>query len=771
MSKHKVKKYLSVILASGLLLNSYASVYASSSKQQDVVELVTARTYIVDKNNIGGVGCSDTWAGTLDQPLCTIDKGISLLQPGDTLFVRKGPYPSFLMTRSGTAAGYITIAGYNDEMPLINGGQGIELRGTSFVALRGFEVTGATGDWTGGINVTNSSTANPRYNIIEANKVHHNTFANMSGIKISEGSFNKILHNEVYNNYFAGIRVTGTSSSITDNEIGFNTVYGNTLAGSDADGIGLFGTIITRTFIHDNHVYGNGDDGIDTWNTSGNIIAGNISHDNTGVGDGNGFKLGGDNGGNNIVKNNIAYNNKARGFDSNGSGGNVYYNNVAYNNLGYGFQDTSRRVSSCTVNTCPGIFINNIGYNNVKGNFSAGPFTLTSHNNIWYSDSGSSGAGYNFVVYSSLSDFYAASGNRLDNPNAGSLSSLQQNPQFVSPVGLQFDLLPSSPAIDRGDPSNPGQVIAINLVDIGAFEYAPQFVSVARIIRTDPNPTNVSSIGFSVTFSQPVTGVDKTDFALTLNGVSGATVSGVSGSGSVYTVTVNTGSGDGTIRLDVVDDNSIMDASSGPLGGDAVGDGNFTNGDGYTLVKSSIFLDVPTAYWANGFIEQIYNAGITGGCLLAPLMYCPDNTVTRSQMAVFLLRGIHGSSYSPPAVGSGTGFSDVPANHWAAAWIKQLAVEGITGGCGNGKFCPDAIVTRAQMAIFLLKAEHTSAYMPPPATGDFVDVPLNYWSAAWIEQLASEGITGGCGAGMFCPEANVTRSQMAVFLVRTFKLP
>lgn len=82
-----------------------------------------------------------------------------------------------------------------------------------------------------------------------------------------------------------------------------------------------------------------------------------------------------------------------------------------------------------------------------------------------------------------------------------------------------------------------------------------------------------------------------------------------------------------------------------------------------------------------------------------------------------------------------------------------------------------AIVTRAQMAIFLLKAEHTSAYVPPPATGDFVDVPLNYWSAAWIEQLASEGITGGCGAGMFCPEANVTRSQMAVFLVRAFKLP
>lgn len=445
---------LALFLRLNCFLNSPASVYASSLKQQDVVDLATARTYIVDKNNIGGGGCSDTWAGTLAQPFCTIDKGISLLQPGDTLFVRKGPYPSFVMNpRSGTAAGYITIAGYNDEMPLINGGQGIELRGTSFVILRGFEVTGATGDWTGGINVTHSSTANPRYNIIEFNKVHHNTYANMSGIKISEGSYNKVLHNEVYNNYFACIRITGTFNGMTDNEIGFNTVYGNTLAGSDADGIGLFGITIIRTFIHDNHVYGNGDDGIDTWNTSSNTIAGNISHDNTGVGDGNGFKLGGDNGGNNIVKNNIAYNNKARGFDLNGSGGNVYYNNVAYNNLGYGFQDTSRRVFFCTVNTCPVFLLANIGYNNVKGNFSAGPFTLTSHNNIWYSDLGSSKAAYNFVVYSSLSDFYAASGNRLDNPNAGSLSSLQQDPQFVSPLACNLTYcLPRQPLIAATPP-------------------------------------------------------------------------------------------------------------------------------------------------------------------------------------------------------------------------------------------------------------------------------------------------------------------------------
>ncbi len=294
---------------------------------------------------------------------------------------------------------------------------------------------------------------------------------------------------------------------------------------------------------------------------------------------------------------------------------------------------------------------------------------------------------------------------------------------------------------------------------------------VVSILRADLSPTNAASVNFTVTFSKPVTGVDADDFSVIMSGVSGAAVSGVSGTGSIYTVAVNTGSGDGTIRLDVVDDNSIVDATSNPLGGAALGDGNFTTGEVYTINKSSIFIDVPLDYSVNSYIERLYNAGITGGCSLIPLMYCPENTVTRAQMAVFLLRGIHGSDYIPPAVGAGTGFTDVPTNHPVAAWIKQLAAEGITGGCSNGNYCPDATVTRAQMAVFLLRSKYTSAYTPPPANGDFTDVPVHHLMAAWIEQLAAEGITGGCGAGVYCPDGDVTRAQMAVFLVRTFNLP
>jgi hypothetical protein len=184
------------------------------------------------------------------------------------------------------------------------------------------------------------------------------------------------------------------------------------------------------------------------------------------------------------------------------------------------------------------------------------------------------------------------------------------------------------------------------------------------------------------------------------------------------------------------------------------------------------FKDVPDSYWAWNYIERLYDAGITSGCGTNPfLIYCPTTTVTRDQMAVFLLRGIHGSSYTPPPVGLSTGYADVPTTHWAAPWIKQFAAEGITSGCGSSNYCPSTPVTRDQMAVFLLRSKHTSSYTPPAATGVFADVNSGYWAAAWIEQLAEEGITSGCGSGNYCPTTVVTRDQMAVFLVRTFGLP
>ena len=189
------------------------------------------------------------------------------------------------------------------------------------------------------------------------------------------------------------------------------------------------------------------------------------------------------------------------------------------------------------------------------------------------------------------------------------------------------------------------------------------------------------------------------------------------------------------------------------------------------LIDTATFADVSTNYWAWQYIESIYSAGITAGCGTSPLIYCPTAPVTRAQMAVFILRGIHGGAYTPPTP-TGNIFADVPDSYWAAAWIEQLAAEGITAGCGGNNYCPDQAATRDQMAVFLLRAKHGSAYTPPTPTGTvFSDVPDTYWAASWIEQLAAEGITGGCGGTNYCPASTVTRDQMAVFLVKTFSLP
>ena len=186
------------------------------------------------------------------------------------------------------------------------------------------------------------------------------------------------------------------------------------------------------------------------------------------------------------------------------------------------------------------------------------------------------------------------------------------------------------------------------------------------------------------------------------------------------------------------------------------------------------FQDVPSDYWAWGYIEGLYGERVTSGCSTTPLLYCPLGVVTRDQMAVFLLRAKYGADYSPPAIppGGSSGFSDVPSNYWAGAWIKQLAAEGITGGCTATQYCPGSPITRDQMAVFLLRAKHGGGYsppaIPPGGSSGFSDVPSNYWAGAWIKQLVAESITSGCGTGIYCPLSSVTRDQMAVFLSRTF---
>jgi len=103
----------------------------------------------------------------------------------------------------------------------------------------------------------------------------------------------------------------------------------------------------------------------------------------------------------------------------------------------------------------------------------------------------------------------------------------------------------------------------------------------------------------------------------------------------------------------------------------------------------------------------------------------------------------------------------------------RLHADGLTTGCGQDplRYCPEQQLLRSEMAVFLLRLKHGAAYDPPTGTGTvFADVPASYWAVDWIEQLLAEGITTGCAPGVYCPDQPLPRSQMAVFLKRTLGL-
>jgi len=112
-------------------------------------------------------------------------------------------------------------------------------------------------------------------------------------------------------------------------------------------------------------------------------------------------------------------------------------------------------------------------------------------------------------------------------------------------------------------------------------------------------------------------------------------------------------------------------------------------------------------------------------------------------------------------------FLDVSPGDIFHDFVAAIARAGITAGCGLDNYCRDASITRAQMAVFLLKAKYGSAYTPPACTGAYLDVPCPSTFADWVEQLSAEGITAGCGADNYCPDDAVLRAQMAVFLLRS----
>jgi hypothetical protein len=188
------------------------------------------------------------------------------------------------------------------------------------------------------------------------------------------------------------------------------------------------------------------------------------------------------------------------------------------------------------------------------------------------------------------------------------------------------------------------------------------------------------------------------------------------------------------------------------------------------------FTDVPCDHWAINYINAVKDAGITKGCNPPQNdRFCPEDVVTRAQMAAFIIRAIEGEpvSYNPNPY-----FADVPPTHWAFKYVQRVRERGIAQGYpGTNLYGPEDNVTREQMAKMLIMGLVSQGKISEPPTdycasgSPFIDVDPSNWSCRYIKRLKELGITQGCNPpenDRYCPQDGVTRAQMAAFIYRAF---
>lgn len=197
-------------------------------------------------------------------------------------------------------------------------------------------------------------------------------------------------------------------------------------------------------------------------------------------------------------------------------------------------------------------------------------------------------------------------------------------------------------AAQRG-PYNSPDTAFVDHMPVTVTYTLPSFPSVLSIDLADVNPTNTgTSVNWTVTFNQIVTGVNAADFVLVPGGgVSGETITAVTGSGANWTVTANVGSGTGTLGLNLVDDDSIVDSGGLKLGGTGAGNGNFT-GQVYTVeAPMACVMDsfstgtLDSTLWSvrtimGAFTPQVVNVG--GGDYRLRLTNTVGNEATFAQL-------------------------------------------------------------------------------------------------------------------------------------------
>jgi hypothetical protein len=260
--------------------------------------------------------------------------------------------------------------------------------------------------------------------------------------------------------------------------------------------------------------------------------------------------------------------------------------------------------------------------------------------------------------------------------------------------------------------------------------------------------------GSTVTFEANATDPDGDDFSFSL--VSPPAGASISPAGN-FTWTPNVSPGTYQVTIKVTDtgtpvltDEETITITVHSLAGNPDPNDPFIDDDGHIFENA---------------IEWMAAEGITQGCNPpANDRFCPNDRVTRGQMAAFLVRAL---GYSDN--GGGDLFDDDNTSVFEGA-IDKLATAGVTIGCNppaNNRFCPDAFVTRGQMAAFLGRAfTYTD-----DGGADWFDDDNGHVFEGDVNRLRVAGVTQGCNPptnSRYCPNDFVTRGQMATFLMRAF---
>ena len=544
-------------------------------------------------------------------------------------------------------------------------GQGMYVKNSSHVVIRRNKIhntqLGIFIDWTGGDDRGNDTRI--EYNEIYDPPVNEWPWASVKGSSMEgtaivlRGHIGAIVRGNELHNVFNGI-YTGSSASLENPGIAFDAdIYNNRIHHVGDDGLEPEGACINQRFR---------DNTVDTALVGISIAP--VTQGPTWV----------------LRSTFTNYTGTSIKWDRNSDGIVLIYHNTSWTNApGLNAMSMIQPVHNSVMR-------NNIFQGN--GYAFEEPFSgSTGHDwnyNDWYTTRGTSGPHFKWenINYLSVAALCTATGLECN--------GYEDAPGLTNPAGGDLTLLSSSPNVDRGI-LIPGinENFSGNAPDVGAYELVTDASPVVTaIVRLDPSPTSAGIVNFTVTFSEAVTGVDTVvpfgDFVLvTSPGITGASVEGVTlTTGTTYTVTVNTGSGAGTLGLNLVDDDSIVDDAGSPLAGIGAGNGNFT-GEAYHVNKGLTVVTgierIDPDHTSLGSVRfSVKFSGNVGGVTADDFLLLPENI---SGATVVDVAGA-GAEYIV-TVNTGTGDGTLRLDLVDNDSIRDSSNNPLGGsGAGNGNF-------------------------------------------------------------------------------------